>query len=259
MMATASRTMSRLDWSESDDSSDVPPLESGDRLSRDEFERRYHAMPPHVRAELVEGVVYVASPVSSRHGHFHFDLNTWLGLYRVFTPGVEGASDATVRLDLDNVPQPDLLLKIRPDHGGRSRVSEDGYIEGPPEFVVEVAASSASYDLHDKLNAYRRNEVLEYVVWRVRDQSVDWFVLRNGRYERLAPSADGLLRSEVFPGLWLDAAALLRGDMASVFRHAQEGTTSPDHAAFVARLQESAERIKAATLVPPQPPEGQRP
>ena len=221
----------------------VPRLESGDRLTRDEFERRYHAMPSGVRAELIEGVVYVASPVSGGHRRPHFNLGIWLGVYMTFTPGTEGGTEGTVRLDLDNEPQPDLLLRVLPDHGGRSTNSEDDYLEGAPELVVEVAASSVSYDLHDKLRAYRRNGVLEYIVHRVKDGAIDWFILRGGQYERLAPSADGLHRSETFPGLWLDAGAFLRGDHATVFRVAQEGANSPEHAAFVARLAEAHARI----------------
>ena len=123
------------------------------------------------------------------------------------------------------------------DFGGQSRMSADGYVESAPEWIGEIAASSVSYDLHDKLNAYRRNGVREYFVWRVLDREVDWFVLREGRYERLALSASSWYQSEVFPGLWLDAAALLRGDLATVLNVAQQGIASPEHAAFVQRLQ----------------------
>ena len=250
-MATATRTVPPRPAPDAEDEPAILPLESGDRLARDEFERRYRAMPSHIRAELVEGVVYVASPVSRQHGRFHFDLTGWASFYQAFTPGIEGAADATIRLDLDNEPQPDILLRIAPDHGGRSATSEDDYFEGGPELVIEVAASSASYDLHDKLNAYRRNGVVEYVVWRVRDHVIDWFVLRGGRYERLTPTAEGQFRSEVFPGLWLDVSAALRGDMAAVLRILQEGIASPEHAAFVARLQGAAATIAASMPVPP--------
>jgi hypothetical protein len=106
--------------------------------------------------------------------------------------------------------------------------------------VAEVARSSVSIDLHNKLNAYRRNGVREYIVWRVEDRTIDWFVLREGRYEPLAPSADGLHRSEVLPGLCLDAAALLRGDLMVVFQAVQRGLDSPEHAAFVSRLRQAA-------------------
>ncbi|HTD79261.1 MAG TPA: Uma2 family endonuclease, partial [Chloroflexota bacterium] len=123
------------------------------------------------------------------------------------------------------------------DRGGQARISPDDYIDGSPEWVGEVSTSSVSFDLHLKLHVYRRNGVREYVVWRVRDQEVDWFVLHGGEFQRLAPDADGILRSRVFPGLWLDAAALVRGDMACVLAVVQAGIASPEHAAFVQRLQ----------------------
>jgi Uma2 family endonuclease len=215
-----------------------PPLENGDRLTRAEFERRYEAMPRLKKAELIEGVVYVGSPVRyTQHGHPNFDLETWLGVYRAATPGTRGAGNTTVRLDLDNEPQPDILLRL--EQGGRSRISEDGYVEGAPELVVEVAASSASYDLHDKLRAYRRNGVQEYVVWRVLDGSLDWFALHEGSYRRLELDAAGVLRSEVFPGLWLALPALLAGDLAAVLATLQLGLATPEHAAFVERLREA--------------------
>jgi Uma2 family endonuclease len=215
----------------------IPPLQSGDRLTRDEFERRYAAMPHCKKAELVEGVVFMPSPVTQeRHGRPHFRLSTWTGNYVMRTPGVDGGDNATVRLDFDNEPQPDLHLRLLPPRGGRSRVDADGYIEGPPELAVEVAASSVSYDLHDKLRAYRRNGVQEYLVWRVDDGEIDWLALRGGRYEQLPADGDGVRRSEVFPGLWLDVPALLRDDMLTVQACLERGLASDEHAAFAARL-----------------------
>lgn len=214
----------------------IPPLRSGDHLTRDEFERRYQAMPDVNKAELIEGVVYMPSPVSAQdHGEPHFDLNGWLFVYRAHTPQVRGGDNSTLRLDLDNEPQPDGYLRLLPESGGQARLV-DGYVTGAPELIVEIAASSASYDLHEKLNAYRRNGVREYVVSRVWDEAVDWFVLRSGRFEPLTP-ADGIYRSEVLPGLWLEPAAALRGDVARVLEVLQQGLASPEHAAFVAGLQ----------------------
>ena len=217
--------------------SGVPPLENGDRLTRDEFERRYEAMPHLKKAELIEGVVYVPSPVRHRHhGAPHAHLISWLGQYAAGTPGVEVSDNSTVRLDLDNEPQPDALLLIDPACGGQTRFSTDDYIEGSPELVAEVASSSVSYDLHAKLHVYRRNGVREYIVWRVLEQAIDWFVLHAGQYERLPVDANGWLRSAVFPGLWLDPAALVRGDLATVLTIVQQGLGSPEHATFVAHL-----------------------
>jgi Uma2 family endonuclease len=229
-----SRTTS---WSRHTCDDAVPALENGDRLTRAEFERRYEAMPHLKKAELIEGVVYVPSPVRHRqHSSPHAQLITWLGLYAANTPGIELGDNGSVRLDLDNEPQPDALLFIDPACGGRVRISDDGIVEGPPELVAEVASSSVSYDLHAKLHVYRRNGVSEYIVWRVLEQALDWFVLRDGQYERMAPDTQGLVRSEVFPGLWLDPAALLRGDLATALAVVQQGLAGPEHGTFVARL-----------------------
>jgi Uma2 family endonuclease len=215
----------------------VPALENGDRLTRAEFERRYEAMPHLKKAELIEGVVYVPSPVRHRqHGSPHAQLIGWLFQYAANTPGVEVSDNSSVRLDLDNEPQPDALLLIDPTCGGHVLISADGIIEGAPELVAEVASSSVSYDLHAKLHVYRRNGVREYLVWRVLERQIDWFVLRDGQYERMPVDAQGLLRSEVFPGLWLDPTALVRGDLAAVLAFVQHGIASPEHAAFVTRL-----------------------
>jgi Uma2 family endonuclease len=198
-------------------------------------------MPDLKKAELIEGVVYMPSPVSwRRHGNPHLHLVTWLGVYEANTPGTQGGDNASVRLDLDNEPQPDATLIIDPARGGRVRLSADDYVEGAPELVAEVSASSASIDRNTKLRVYRRNGVQEYLVWRVLQDAVDWFVLHQGQYEPLAAGPDGLLRSEVFPGLWLDPAALVRGDLAEVLRVLQQGLDSPEHGAFVARLGQAA-------------------
>ena len=223
------------------DGKSVPPLENGDRLSRPEFERRYDAMPDRMKAELIDGVVYMASPVNHmRHGRPHFHLNGWLDRYRIATPGIDGGDNSSLGLDLDNMPQPDGFLYVAPGVGGQVRISGDGYIEAAPDLVAEVASTSVSYDLNAKFHAYRRNGVKEYVVWRVRDREIDWFAERNGEFVKLAPETDGSLRSEIFPGLWLDPAALIRGDRAAILRLWQSGTTSPEHAVFVARLTAAA-------------------
>jgi hypothetical protein len=215
----------------------APPLENGDRLTLTEFERRYAAMPANVRAELVEGVVFMSSPVRfNTHGEQHAEILHWVMLYRDGTSGVRCGDNVTIRLDVDNEPQPDVCLLIDPACGGKARVDQDGYISGAPEFVAEVAASGVSIDLGPKLNAYRRNGVNEYLVWRVQDAAIDWFILLEGQFDRLPPDADGVTRSVVFPGLWLDAAALLAGDLARVHAVLREGLASPAHAAFAARL-----------------------
>lgn len=213
-----------------------PPLESGDRLARPEFERRYAAMPALKRAELIEGVVYVASPVQVTHGRAHGQIITCLGTYCAATPGVDLADNATVRLDPDNEPQPDVLLRLDPADGGRSRIGADQYVEGPPELIVEIAGSSAAYDLHDKLRAYRRNQVQEYLVWQIYEGRIDWWELREGEYQPLAADAAGVIRSTVFPGLWLATTALLAGRLSDALGALHQGLETSEHAAFAARL-----------------------
>jgi hypothetical protein len=197
-------------------------------------------MPEVTKAELIEGVVYMPSPVSNEHSGSHFDLITWLGFYRTATPGIAGGDNGTLRLDLDNEPQPDAFLRLLETHGGHAHIDADGYVTGAPEWVGEIAVSSVSIDLHAKMHVYRRNGVKEYVVWRVEDGAIDWFVLREGRYDALPRGTDGIYRSEVLPGLWLDPAALIRGDLQTVFQVVQQGIASPEHAAFVAQLQQAA-------------------
>lgn len=214
----------------------VPPLASGDRLTRAEFERRYEATPENFKAELIEGVVYVASPVRAFHGDPHFNLITWLGVYAAATPGIKGSDNTTTRLDLDNEPQPDAMLRIV--RGGTSRVSEDGYIEGAPELVAEVATSSAAIDLGAKMNAYRRNRVQEYLVWQAFENELSWFRWQHEQYVLVEPDENGVMKSRAFPGLWLDVAALLNGEMLTVLNTLQLGLQSPEHQIFVRELAE---------------------
>jgi Uma2 family endonuclease len=220
----------------------VPRLRDGERLSRAEFERRYAAHSEPRFAELIEGVVYVASPVSTEHAEPHSSLNTCLGFYRACTPGVFEGANATVRLSEQDEPQSDIYLRIGQEYGGQSRVDEDRFLVGAPELVAEVSVSRAEVDRGPKLRAYEAAGVREYILWRVLDQLLEWFVLREGRFELLAPGEDGILRSEIFPGLWLDAAALLRDDTATLFRVVQAGLASPEHGEFVQRLAQRARR-----------------
>ena len=213
----------------------IPPLENGDKLTRHEFERRYHAMPNLKKAELIEGVVYVASPVRAKqHGKPHARIMGWLIAYEAATPGVEALDNTTILLDTDNEPQPDALLRI--ETNGQSRINEDDYVEGAPELIVEIAASSASYDLHEKLTVYRRNLVQEYLIWRVYDYQFDWFRLQQGEYIQLQPNADNIICSQIFSGLWLDKIALLGGDLGKVLAVLQQGLASLEHEDFISRL-----------------------
>ncbi len=217
-----------------------PPLQTGDRLSRDEFERRYHAMSPKFKCELIEGIVYVMGPPVSDPGHSlpHFRFIGWLAFYEANTPGTAGGDNGTIRLDLDNEPQPDTFLRILPSCGGQTRDTEDKYIEGAPELIAEIAASSVNYDLHEKLNAYRRNGVREYIVWRTWDRELDWFKLQQGQFIKQTPDDQGWIKSSIFPGLWLDVRSLLTGESKQVLTVVQQGIHSPEHAEFVAQLEQ---------------------
>jgi len=192
-------------------------LEAGDTLTREEFHRRYLARPDIKKAELIDGVVYVPSPTRfTWHDQQAALMIFWLSTYAIPYPEIHVGGSATIYLDEHNEVQPDaFMFRPEPDRSP-IRITEDGYLEGAPQLVVEVAASSASYDLHQKLEAYRRNQVQEYIVWRVLDDAIDWFRWRNGEFVRLEPDAAGVIESEVFPGLRLDLARLLAGDRAGL-------------------------------------------
>ncbi|RME50532.1 MAG: Uma2 family endonuclease [Caldilineae bacterium] len=215
------------------------PLNAGDHLSRPEFERRYKMHPELKKVELIEGVVYMPSPTHfTQHSLPHSDIIAWLGVYRASTPGVSAGDNATVRLDLENEVQPDALLRLEPALGGKSKVTEDDYLEGPPELVVEIAASSAAYDLHIKRRVYARSGVQEYLAIQMYEKRIDWFILREGVYQTLTPDDEGILRSEIFPGLWFHPAPFWAGDLAALLKVLQTGLSSPEHAQFASRLRE---------------------
>jgi Uma2 family endonuclease len=220
----------------------ILPLQNGDHLSREEFERRYEAMPD-VKAELIDGVVYMASPLSHRHhGRPQHRMNIWTGLYLMGTPGIDAGDNASIKLGERDEPQPDAFMFILPTHGGRAQMDDDGYIVGAPDWVGEVAASSVSYDLHAKMQTYRRYRVQEYVVWRVFEWVIDWFTLRGDEFIPLPLSAEGFYKSAVFPGLWLDPQALIADNMRRVQEVVQVGLASPEHQQIVEHLQRQAKR-----------------
>ncbi|ERN41073.1 uncharacterized protein conserved in cyanobacteria [Rubidibacter lacunae KORDI 51-2] len=217
----------------------IPPLENGDRLSRLEFERRYQAMPDVKKAELIEGIVFLASPLRFEpHAEPHADLIGWLWMYEVATPGVRLGNNPTVRLDRDNELQPDAVLRLDARAGGQSQISEDGYIEGAPELVAEISASTASIDLGDKLRVYRRSGVKEYLVWQVFDERIDWFLLDGEDYIELNSDEEGVIRSCTFPGLWLSQQSAIVGDMSQVVLVLEKGLASPDHQALIASMEQ---------------------
>lgn len=215
----------------------LPPLEAGDHLDQPTFHARYKAMPAAFRAELIGGVVLVPSPLSTAHGFHHALVMAWLVNYAIATPGTHAGDNMTTILGQSSEPQPDGALIIDPVRGGQTQVSTDGYMTGAPELIVEVASSSASIDLHAKRRDYEQAGVLEYVVVVLRQPTMRWFVWRAGRYQELTADADGIFRSRVFPWLWLQANALLQLDGATVMDVLHQGLATPEHVAFVQRLQ----------------------
>jgi hypothetical protein len=227
----------------------VPPLVNGDNLPVAEFERQYLAMPPKTRAELIEGIVYTAPQVSQEfHAAPHFDLIALLGMFKFATPGVVGGDNGSVYLDPKNIPQPDLYLMIAPGLGGCATVGQNGCVTGSPELVIEISNSGATFDLHQKLDAYRRNGVQEYGVWRTYDAEFDFFVLEGGAYRPATVDAEGIVRSRSLPGLWLNVQRLLAGDHAAFAADIQRGIASPEHAAFAAELQRRRAAIDKSAL-----------
>lgn len=215
----------------------LPLLENGDRLTRPEFERRYEAMPNLKKAELIEGIVFMAAALrANNHGNPHAIVMTWLGVYYAATPGTYLADNTTVRLDMDNAPQPDALLRIEPVAGGKSRITEDDRIEGAPELVVEVAASSASYDMNAKLNVYRRSGVQEYIVWQIYENQILWYQLVEGQYEQLESNSEGIVESQIFPGLILPLEDMQSRDIAEVLAQLQTRLGSAAHKAYIQKL-----------------------
>ncbi len=214
---------------------EIPPLEPGDRLDRKTFHERYEAMPEGTRAELIGGIVFMPLPLKRPHGRHHGHTMHWLVEYENATPGTEAFDNTTAILDEEAEPQPDGCLLITAPGHGQTR-EEDEYTIGAPELMAEVASSSVAIDLHLKRDDYERTGVREYVVVVLRQQRVVWFVRCDGRFQEMQPGSDGIFRSEVFPGLWLDPAALLRNDGPRVTEVLCQGLASPEHSAFVAWL-----------------------
>ena len=209
-------------------------LHNGDRMNREEFHRVYQRMPEHFQAELIGGTVYVASPLKRRHGTNHLPLGSLFFAYEGNTPGIESGDNTTVLLGDDGEPQPDLFLRILPEHGGQSRTTDDDFVLGAPELVAEIAHSSRAIDLHAKKDDYTLYGVQEYLVVCLREQELRWFDLQSGG--ELSSDADGICRMRSFPGLWIHGEALLAKDYHRLMEVLQQGFATAEHAEFVARL-----------------------
>jgi Uma2 family endonuclease len=182
----------------------------------------------------------MASPLRKPHSDYDDELGFALGLYRRATPGVEVLHNASVLLGEESEPQPDLALRILPEFGGQSRDTPEQYVEGPPELLTEISHSTLAIDMHQKKLDYQRAGVLEYVVVCIEERELYWFNFKTRRL--LRPDAQGIYRSLVFPGLWMDGPALLARKSARIARIVRQGLKSPEHAAFVKRLQAAFRR-----------------
>lgn len=218
----------------------VQPLRNGDVLDQATFHSRYLATPKRFRAELVGGMVHVPSPVTDWHSVYQYAIVGWLFHYQARTPGVWGGDNGTVILNDENECQPDAILRLDESVGGATHINEDGYIAGPPELHVEVAFSTASIDLHQKRREYERAGVREYVVVLIEEQTICAFRLHAGAYVDAPLDASGIWRSSMFPGLWLDVPALFKRDAAQLLATLDQGLSTDEHRAFVARLQSPA-------------------
>ena len=190
----------------------IPPLNQGDQLSHSEFERRRGLHPEIKKAELINGLVFLEMTVGPAHADVHKMVMTLLGVYEARHPETQALDNATVVLGDDEV-QPDALLSRR--EGGRA-VLGDQNIQGPPELVIEVAASSSAYEANLKRLLYEGAGVEEYAVLQIFEQQVDWWVARGDRFQRVLPDSAGVFSSTLFDGLRLNATAIWAGDMAAV-------------------------------------------
>lgn len=214
----------------------LPPLKEGDRLDQKTFHERYEAMPEHVRAELIGGIVFMASPQGLPHGRGTWTVARWLGAYEEATSGTEVLPGVTDIMGPKSEPEPDNCLLISPECGGQTWEDERGYLNGAPELIVETSSTTEARDLGRKKNDYESAGVLEYVVVALRSKKVFWFVLHRGKYQQMETDTDGIYRSQVFPGLWLDPDALLRRDRKKLLAVLKRGLASKEHQTFVRKL-----------------------
>lgn len=212
-----------------------PPLREGDRLTGEEFLRRWEAMPDLKRAELLDGVVHMPSPVSHLHNAIHPLLSAWLVEYMKVTPGCQAGIDGTWLMSPTTIPQPDLTLRLLPECGGQSSVVNE-YLAGSPELAIEISHSTSARDLGPKGQLYLAHGVPEYLVVLTKKPDVIWREVAGGRYRRIPAGTDGIFRSRIFPGLWLDPKALWNLDPVSLSAALSRGIAAPEHAAFLKHL-----------------------
>lgn len=214
----------------------IPPFENGDRMDQKTFHALYLQTPKGFRAELIGGIVHVPSPTSARHARPQRMFCQWLGEYSDNTPGTDAFDNITSVMSEASEPQPDLSLIVLPEAGGQTRLTPEEYLQGAPELAVEISNTTATIDLNAKMRDYERYGVREYLVVIMREREVRWFARRKDRFAPMKPDADGVLRSKVFPGLWLDTAGVFDRGARRLLVTLRKGLASPEHTKFVAKL-----------------------
>jgi len=211
-----------------------PLLWEGQRLDRETFHRLYSDSPELKRVQLIEGIVYMPSPMRFvQHAHPEVSFTTWLTYFASFTPGVNSGGQATLKIDGKNEYQPDGMLFY---DKGQLIIDNDGYLVGVPELVVEVSASTISVDSNEKYLVYQKYGVKEYLLWNTEAKKITWYGRSGSKFVPMKPNREGIIKSKAFPGLWLNVAAMLKGNLKLVLKTLQEGLSSKEHQKFVASL-----------------------
>jgi hypothetical protein len=215
----------------------APPLADGQLVSLEEFEQRFDATPDLKHAELLDGVAYLRHDGRAFAGSCRAALIGWLGVYSASTRFLLPGAHGHVALDDRNELQPDAILAVRPEAGGTVVLDATGVVRSAPDFAADVFTTTNATLLPKRIAAHERGGTLEYLVWYAEHKCVDWLVRERGEFVAMNPDpADGLLKSVAFPGLWLDATALLNGDLDTVLAALQRGLASAEHKAFVSQL-----------------------
>ncbi|MFT3878951.1 MAG: Uma2 family endonuclease [Gemmatales bacterium] len=213
----------------------LPLLYDGQRLDRETFHRLYEASPELKRVQLIEGIVHMPSPMRFvQHANPQTCINGWLFCYSSQTPGVRNGGSATLKIDTENEFEPDGMLFY---DQGQLVIADDGYLEGVPELVVEVSASTISVDSKEKFRVYEKQGVKEYLLWNTQADTITWFARNKNKFVAMKPNRAGIIQSKTFPGLWLDVAAMLEGDLTQVMKTLNEGLTSGPHVKYVKRFE----------------------
>jgi hypothetical protein len=221
----------------------VPPFENGDRLDQKTFHDLYERTPFRFRAELVDGIVYLKIPKPVRlRRRPRLSLSVWLGAYEAETEGVQIAMHATNILIDRNETHPYQTVIVDPALGGRTSINADDFVEGGAELLVEIAERSCSLPYHKKFEQYQKANVREYIIVNLESRNFNWFTNTANGFQPIKPNADGIMKSRVLPGLWLDREATLNDNNKRVRAVLDSGLASPEHAKFVTKLQRKLKR-----------------